>query len=243
MSQLSSSQLSSPEHDYPLRAERGGHAAVGPAKLRYSHEAMVDMIVENPWVSQGELAKRFGYSEAWVSTIMACDAFKRQLALRREELVDPAIMMTLQERTEAMLVTSLEKLQEKLAQPSANIPDGLLLKAVELGAKMRGEGGFAPPAAPQENRLGVLAERLVQLQTNVRRRNGNEQAEEVQVIEASARGEGGELCGQGSAGGEPLQGTVRANAGATSLAAQTDGGARVDCGRCGRAVCTCDMDF
>jgi hypothetical protein len=139
-----------------------------------------------------------------------------------------------------MLVVSLEKLQEKLSRPSADIPDQLLLKAVELGAKMKGEGGFAPPAAPMENRLDMLAERLLSLQSNIHRRIANEQAEEVQVTQA---GEAERVDGQGSVQGESAEGAVRAYGSGASESAQTDGGGSIDCARCGHAVCRCDLDF
>jgi len=135
-------------------------------KVRYTHDAMIDMIVENPWVSQNELAVRFGYTPAWVSVVMASDVFKEKLALRRTELVDPAIQATLKERFEAVVARSLSVLQEKLAAPSSVVPDQLALRAAELGAKALGLGGNAPPPAPTlpSNHLELLAARLVALQ-------------------------------------------------------------------------------
>lgn len=138
-------------------------------KVRYTHDGMIDLIVENPAISQGELAATFGYTPGWVSLVMSSDAFKERLEERRAELVDPAIRATIEERFKAMTTRSLEVLQEKLAQDAHQIPDNLVLKALELGAKGLGIGGNAPPPAPRDggNRLEALAERLLALQSRV----------------------------------------------------------------------------
>jgi hypothetical protein len=129
---------------------------------------MIDLIVTRPHVSQGELAKVFGYSQAWVSTIMCSDAFKAKLAQRRDELVDPVLKISIEERIRAMTVRSLEVLQEKLAEPAMLVPDNLALKALELGAKGLGLGGNAPPPPPSADHLERMADRLVALQRGLR---------------------------------------------------------------------------
>lgn len=132
------------------------------AKVRYSHDAMIDAIVMNPAVSQNELAAMFGYTPAWVSLVMSSDAFKERLEARRAELVDPTIRATLEERFKALVTRSLEVLQEKLSQPTTAIPDNLALRAAELGAKALAIGGNAPPPAVPvpPDYLEKLADRL-----------------------------------------------------------------------------------
>lgn len=131
------------------------------AKVRYTHDAMIDMIIMDPAVSQGHLASVFGYSEAWVSLVMSSDAFKERLAARKSELIDPTIRATLNERFEAMTRRSLEVLSEKLSRPAHTVPDNLALKAAELGAKALGLGGNAPPPPQSGSRLDELAGRLL----------------------------------------------------------------------------------
>jgi hypothetical protein len=138
----------------------------GPAKVRYTHDAMIDMVVANPWVSQDELARNFGYTSTWVSLIFSSDAFKERLEQRKQELVDPTIRATIEERLRSIVVRSLEVLGEKLAKPASQVPDNLVLRAVELGAKGLGIGGNAVPVVQlPPNHLEVLAQRLVQLQS------------------------------------------------------------------------------
>ena len=135
-------------------------------RMRYTHDAMVDLIVTNPAISQNELAEQFGYTPSWVSLVMSSDAFKERLAARKEELVDPAIRATLAERFDAVVTKSLEVLLEKLSKPVSAIPDNLALRAAELGAKALGLGGNAVPVAPAlpPDHLDQLAKRLVSLQ-------------------------------------------------------------------------------
>jgi hypothetical protein len=127
---------------------------------------MIDMIVENPAITQNEIAKQFGYTTGWVSTVFTSDAFKAQLEARREEIVDPILRMSLKERMEALTSQSLKILMEKMSKPADQVADGLVLKALELGAKAMGLGGTAPQqtvVVTSEQRLENLKGRLLAL--------------------------------------------------------------------------------
>lgn len=154
-------------------------------KVRYSHDAMIDLIVAHPMISQNQLAAYFGYSPAWVSTVMASDMFRARLQARRAELVDPAILASIEERFQAIVTKSQEVLLSKLSAPS--VPDNLVLRAMELGAKALGLGGNAPPVAPPvpQDHLNSLAQRLLDLQSKVRESAGGVVDVESRVVEAS----------------------------------------------------------
>lgn len=141
-------------------------------KCRYSHAAMVDLIVANPWIHQDQLATHFGRTPAWISTVMQTDAFRALLAARREELIDPELRATIKERFEAVVHQSLRVLAAKLSKPDINaIPDNLALRAAELGARSLGFGlPSSPPAPPAltPTHLTELADRLVALQGKAR---------------------------------------------------------------------------
>lgn len=158
-------------------------------KVRYTHEAMIDLIVGNPWISQNDLAAHFGYTPGWISTVIASDAFQEQLAKRREEVVDPGLKATIEERFRALVIRSLEVLQQKLNQPQVN--DQVALRAAELGAKALGIGGNAPPRAPTDSegdRLERLAERLVKLQSGIRERTIGH-VQEAEILEFKPKAE------------------------------------------------------
>lgn len=147
------------------RVGRGSTPSVRPPKIRYTHEAMADLILENPWISQNQLAAHFGYSAAWISTVITSDAFQSFLAARKAELVDPELRLTLEERFRALTTQSLKVLQEKLARPADQVSDQLVLRAAELGAKSLGIGAHAPLPAPPvaTDYLPAIADRLSRL--------------------------------------------------------------------------------
>lgn len=151
------------------------------AKISYTHDGMIDLIVANPMISQGELAAHFGYSPAWISRVIASDAFQSRLALRREEVLDPTIKATIEERFKALVLRSLDILQEKLSQPAGLIPDNLALRTTELASKALGYGAKQDPQtpAPTYDRLEQLGERLVGLLDKQKRSVLDGQAEEV----------------------------------------------------------------
>lgn len=150
------------------------HFAAAPtmgrlARVRYTHADMIDFIIANPSASQGNLASRYGYTESWISNVMASDAWKAAMAARREELVDPALLATIEERFRAVAEKSLERLMDKLTAPV--VSDNVVLKAVELGAKALGVGGHGAPQAPKDERnLVDLAARMIELQAGIRSR-------------------------------------------------------------------------
>lgn len=97
------------------------------AKIRYTHDAIIDEILVDPSISQGELSRRFGFSQAWMSIVINSDAFKNRLAERKGELVDPKITASVEERLESLAKRSLDRLLERV---ESSVP----LKPLELVA-------------------------------------------------------------------------------------------------------------
>lgn len=110
-------------------------------KASYTHKALIDLIVLNPWISQGELARHFGYTEGWMSQILRSDALRNLLAERRDELMDPVVLRGVEKRLEALAMQSLEVIEEQL-QVKRN-PD-IALKALELSTRALGYGAKQP---------------------------------------------------------------------------------------------------
>ena len=139
----------------------------GIAKVRYTHDSMIDLIISNPAISQNLLAAHFGYTASWVSMIINSDSFQARLAERRKELVDPTILATMEEQLKGVMARSLEVIREKLDKPAASIPDNLALRALELSARAAGYGAReqVPPVPANEMHLhlNVLGERLTDL--------------------------------------------------------------------------------
>lgn len=141
-------------------------AARGVQEVRYTHDAMINAIIVDPSVSQNALAAAFGYSPAWVSQIIASDAFQARLAERTGELVDPTIRATVENRFKALVLRSMEILQEKLNRPSSQIPDQLALRALEVGARAAGFGARQSTTQVQVNvsqHIEAMGDNLTQL--------------------------------------------------------------------------------
>lgn len=159
-------------------------------KVRYTHDAMIDMLIAEPEISQNTLAARFGFTPPWISIVINSDAFRARLAQRKVEIVDPILVATVNEKFRAVTHRSLEILAEKLSKPSETVSDQLVLRAAELGAKALGIGGNAPiiHVDPIEH-LDKLAQRLVQLQKTTRELNVIEgECDETNIQEAGKDG-------------------------------------------------------
>lgn len=137
-----------------LAARQGydqGYARI--AKVRYSHDAMIDQIITEPMVSQDHLAQVFGYTPAWVSRIIGSDAFQARLAERKGELTDPLIVASIEERLKGLAMFSIQKVMEKLeTNPTM---DGAL-KALELSTKALGYGAKQQNVNVQQNFVALL---------------------------------------------------------------------------------------
>lgn len=158
-------------------------------RCSYTHDALIDLIIEHPELDQNHLAAHFGYTPGWISNILAADAFQERMALRKGEIIDPVLKATIEERFRALTIRSLEVLQQKLN--AATVSDNVALRAAELGAKALGVGGHAvPKVTPATDRLEKLAERLVGLQSHIRERVLNE-ADGVQVSLVADKQAGG----------------------------------------------------
>lgn len=128
-------------------------AATQIKKVRYTTDAVIDVILTNPSVSQGELAEMFGYTQTWISIIINSDAFKNRLAERKGQLIDPQITASVEERLEALGKASLDRLLDRV---NSSVP----LKPLELVAMAKlGVGNRAdkPVAPQQQNNLYVLS--------------------------------------------------------------------------------------
>jgi transcriptional regulator with XRE-family HTH domain len=122
-------------------------------KTSYTHEAMVELLVGNPLISQRELAQHFGYTEGWISRIMRSDAFREQVARRKDELIDPVVLQTIEDRLAALVDLSTNVLMENL---EAKRSTDAALKALEISARALGYG-VSKGASVQVNQQFVVA--------------------------------------------------------------------------------------
>jgi hypothetical protein len=124
----------------------GDTPRAGIARVRYTHDALIDMIVTNPWISQNALASYFGYSAAWISTIINSDAFQAKLHERKAALIDPALKEQIDQTFDILIRRSQEILLARLQNPE--VTDNTALRTLELASRSRGYGARQEPQAP-----------------------------------------------------------------------------------------------
>lgn len=119
----------------PLQGTKS--AANSIARVKYTQDAMIDLIIAEPMISQNTIALHFGYTPAWVSRVFNSDAFQARLAERKGDLVDPTLLLSLDERLKALATRSLDIVMDKL---EATKSTELAVKAAEMSIKALGYG-------------------------------------------------------------------------------------------------------
>ena len=152
-------------------------AAKAIARVSYSHDAMIDLLLARPDISQGELARHFGYTQPWVSRIMNSDAFLARMAQRKSDLVDPSLALTIDERLRAVASKSLDVVLEKLELPSATFDQALA--AATVASKALGYGARQQNLSVQTNFVVALPAKAVDATAWAAGKNGGD----VTIIE------------------------------------------------------------
>jgi hypothetical protein len=138
------------------------------------YDQLVDILLMSPpGETQRALARRVGYSESWLSRIIASDAFQARLAERIEKDIEPERreafklrFASIEEQARGLLLDSLQKLTARLEDP-AGVPDQLVVKTVEVTSKLLGYGARRDEAPPRVE----MHVHLEQLASNVRKLN------------------------------------------------------------------------
>ena len=107
-------------------------------RVNYTHDAMIDLVLQNPMISQNELAAHFGYTPTWVSIIFNSDAFQARLAARKTEIIDPLVRGQVEEAIKGLVSRSVEILREKLDSP--NTSSDLALEVFKASTRAAGYG-------------------------------------------------------------------------------------------------------
>jgi len=161
-----------------------------PPQIRYTHDAMIDFVIANPFASQNDIAKHFGYTASWISTIFCSDAFQSRLAERREEVVDPVIQASLKAQIEGLVARSIAILQAKLSRPPEQVTDQMALQAFTATSRAAGYGvKETPPPPPVSVPIHVHLEQLGEGLTDLLRRRRAAVEGESHATDAQSGGE------------------------------------------------------
>lgn len=60
-------------------------SASPPEEINYRHQAIADEMLANPWMTQGDIAEKLGFTQSWLSTIVNSGTFQAYLQERRQE--------------------------------------------------------------------------------------------------------------------------------------------------------------
>ena len=135
----------------PLEGTESAKNAI--VRVKYTHDGMIDLIIANPMISQGQIAAHFGYTQAWVSRIMCSDAFHARLAVRKTELVDPSLVASIEEKLKTLASVSLDIVLDKLiATKNAELG----LRVIETTTKALGYGARQQNVSVQQNFVVAL---------------------------------------------------------------------------------------
>lgn len=137
----------------PLEGTASGKSN-GIARVRYNHDALIDLMLAHPEFRQGQFAAYFGMTEGWISRVIGSDAFQLRLAQRKEELINPDIKATMEERIQGLALTSLAQIQEKI--DAKVVPFDGLVKTLELTTKALGMGARQANIQQQNNYVVAL---------------------------------------------------------------------------------------
>lgn len=131
-----------------------GQQVGGIKKPSYTHEALADLILANPAVSQNDLAAHFGYTPGWISQIICSDSFQAFLHTRKEQIVDPMLRGAIEESFKGLVLQSMQRLREKL---EANPSDNLCLEVLKNSSRALGYGATVKVDARVQHTHSLLS--------------------------------------------------------------------------------------
>ena len=117
----------------------GGNYKTQLKKVSYAHDALIDIILANPTVTNIQLAEYFGKTKEWISWVRCSDSFQARLAVRKAAVVGPLLLDTFQNRLQALAVQSMDKLNDAMRKDDC--PTGVALEALKITARGLGYGG------------------------------------------------------------------------------------------------------
>lgn len=122
----------------------------------YTHDAIIDILIARPMVTQREVARHFGYTESWICQVMSSDSFKKRFADRRDAVVEPMIAKSLENLFEGVGRLSLTVVAERL---EASRDADLAIKAMEITRKAAGLGDRGQKGVTVQNFVAMVPQK------------------------------------------------------------------------------------
>lgn len=83
-------------------------------RLSFSHDAMVDQIIANPGIDRLTLGSMFGFSVQQTYKILASDMFRSRVLERKREIIDPTLVLSVEETLGSLLEQAAECVSQGL---------------------------------------------------------------------------------------------------------------------------------
>jgi len=131
-------------------------------RVKWDHDAAIDLMIGNPHLTQGEIARMLGYTQSWMSRIVNSDAFQARLSQKKSEIIDPAIVLSFEDKLKGLADQSIDIIAEKLDQTKS--PD-LAYKALELSTKALGYGARKENVQIQQNFVVALPDKAASVES------------------------------------------------------------------------------
>lgn len=128
----------------PLPGSKNGYEM---KKISYTHDAVIDYIIENPMAGHQEIADHFGYSKVWISRLICSDAFQARLA-KKKDLILNTVAASVEERVRETTLKALDIIDDKL---DATSDPKLAMQFLTLTAKAQGYGARQGPGVQVNN--------------------------------------------------------------------------------------------
>ncbi len=165
---------------------QGTASGVKDMRIRYTHDAMIDMIIENPAISQADIAKNFGMSQTWISRVFGADTFQARLAERKTELIDPQLVASIELRLQGLAMQSIDAIQRKLELNPMDTSTAL--KALELSTKSLGYGARQEKVSIQNSFVVALPNQAASAAEWSRKHGGDGEAVVIDITPKADRG-------------------------------------------------------
>lgn len=149
-------------------------SAVQLQDLSPTHEAIIDWLLTNPEKNLSECSKHFGYTQAWLSTVIHSDAFQLYYRRRRaalDSLVNDRICSKLQDVSDK----ALDKLRDYLDRPQEDLDMRLVNDLADKTLERQGFGVSRGGNTTNNNSLFLFnaPKELLEQARNAIRGNGN----------------------------------------------------------------------
>lgn len=116
-----------------------------------THEALITFLIANPQAKLRDVAAEFGYSQAWLSSLMRSDLFQARLRERQDE-VFAGVAQEITEKLKSVADIGLEKLATQLEMSE---DPRFIMESTKLALTNLGFGSKTGPVAGTVNAQNV----------------------------------------------------------------------------------------